>query len=224
MLVSDSAFFPAAKAALLRAASARGYTGVVAVQKALVATPEQQQSQRHKGARHASWASQLGAAPIQGRARHLMQRRSSQQSRQTQVQLSAVGVPRVSSASLFTHSEISPRPPPPSPWGPAPGTPAELQLERRRALARLRNALIAFGLRLQDYAFWVDADISDMPAGTLRELVASGRDVVTTVTKRCHGALGALQRVEWVPSSLTTKGADGEGGVLLAHACAPSRA
>lgn len=55
-------------------------------------------------------------------------------------------------------------------------------------LARLRNAALALALDLEDTVFWVDADVVAMPKHTISALVGSGKDIVTTITKKCARA------------------------------------
>jgi hypothetical protein len=63
-------------------------------------------------------------------------------------------------------------------------TPADVQRVRRGLLARLRNLLLSLALDLEEAVLWVDSDITSMPANTLAALVGSGKDIVTTVTKK----------------------------------------
>lgn len=54
-----------------------------------------------------------------------------------------------------------------------------LQLARRQILARARNQLLFRALRDEDYVLWVDIDLADYPPDVLRQLIATGFDVVT---------------------------------------------
>ncbi|KIY95971.1 hypothetical protein MNEG_11989 [Monoraphidium neglectum] len=60
---------------------------------------------------------------------------------------------------------------------------ASEQRRRRAVLARLRNLAVSVALELEEAVLWVDADITFMPNHTLSTLVASGKDIVTTITK-----------------------------------------
>jgi hypothetical protein len=50
-------------------------------------------------------------------------------------------------------------------------------------LARLRNLALSLALGPEDAVLWVDSDVTSMPRDALSQLVDSGKDVVTAVTK-----------------------------------------
>lgn len=58
-------------------------------------------------------------------------------------------------------------------WAPA------LQVPRRVMLARSRNHLLFAALREEDWVLWLDVDVIDYPRDVLRQLLATGKDVVT---------------------------------------------
>lgn len=55
----------------------------------------------------------------------------------------------------------------------------ELQKERRRFLASLRNTLVYSSLDEQANVLWIDADIIKIPLGTLDKMIISGLDIIT---------------------------------------------
>ena len=56
----------------------------------------------------------------------------------------------------------------------------KLQRQRRGAIARARNALVAEALRDGDeWALWLDADVCDFAPGILRDLLSVGEKIVT---------------------------------------------
>jgi hypothetical protein len=62
-----------------------------------------------------------------------------------------------------------------------PGVPrwaAALQPRRREVLARSRNYLLSVGLDDAEWAFWVDVDLIEYPAGILRTLLETGKDIL----------------------------------------------
>ncbi len=62
-----------------------------------------------------------------------------------------------------------------------PGKPrwsAELQLQRRAALARSRNHLLSRALADEDWVLWIDADVIGYPADIIERLLAAGKDIV----------------------------------------------
>jgi len=55
----------------------------------------------------------------------------------------------------------------------------EAQLRRRAVMARSRNYLLSRALDDEAYVLWIDSDLHSYPAGVLRGLLASGKDIVT---------------------------------------------
>jgi hypothetical protein len=53
-----------------------------------------------------------------------------------------------------------------------------LQLARRTVLAKSRNHLLFAALRDEDWVLWIDVDLDDYPADVLRQLLATGKDIV----------------------------------------------
>ncbi len=54
----------------------------------------------------------------------------------------------------------------------------ELQVERRAAIARSRNHLLARALDDEDWVLWIDADVIGYPADIIEQLLATGQDIV----------------------------------------------
>jgi hypothetical protein len=65
-----------------------------------------------------------------------------------------------------------------------------VQRERRRFLARLRNFIVFKGLEDEDAVFWLDVDVVKIPPNSLKLMMDSGRDVITT--KTCYMAVTGL--------------------------------
>jgi glycosyltransferase involved in cell wall biosynthesis len=55
----------------------------------------------------------------------------------------------------------------------------EVQLPRRSTIAKARNWLLASSLRDEAWVMWLDIDLVDYPPELLKELLRSGKDVVT---------------------------------------------
>ncbi|KAG0232170.1 hypothetical protein BGW41_001960 [Actinomortierella wolfii] len=58
-----------------------------------------------------------------------------------------------------------------------------VQKERRRLIARLRNYLLYTTLRDEDSVLWIDSDMVRIPNDLLGRMIASGKDVITTATR-----------------------------------------
>ncbi|GBF97880.1 hypothetical protein Rsub_10235 [Raphidocelis subcapitata] len=65
----------------------------------------------------------------------------------------------------------------------------QLQLRRRRALAAARNFLLSVALRDEGGVLWLDADIAEARPGLLRDMAASGRDVLTPAVRIFDGTI-----------------------------------
>lgn len=79
---------------------------------------------------------------------------------------------RTRRASLFQRDFGFAMPPGVPRWAPA------FQLTRRAVLARARNHLLFRALDDEDWVLWIDVDVIDYPADVLRQLLATGYDVV----------------------------------------------
>ena len=64
----------------------------------------------------------------------------------------------------------------------------ELQKNRRRTLAMLRNQLLLKSLRDEDYVAWIDADVTHIPGHLLHDMIDSKKDIVIP---RCNMANNA---------------------------------
>jgi hypothetical protein len=58
----------------------------------------------------------------------------------------------------------------------------EVQRERRRLIARLRNYLLYSTLREEEYVLWIDSDMIQIPNNLLKDMIQSGKDIITTAT------------------------------------------
>jgi len=88
---------------------------------------------------------------------------------------------RAARAELF-HHDFGFRLPPGVPrWAPA------YQLLRRTTLARARNHLLFRALNDEDWVLWIDVDIVDYPPDVLRQLLATGFDIVVPNCVRQRG-------------------------------------
>ena len=58
-----------------------------------------------------------------------------------------------------------------------------------RQLAAARNFLLSAALREEGGVLWLDADIAEARPGLLRDMAASGRDVLTPVVRVFDGSL-----------------------------------
>jgi glycosyltransferase involved in cell wall biosynthesis len=54
----------------------------------------------------------------------------------------------------------------------------ELQIARRRTLARARNHLLFHALQDQEWVLWLDVDIIEYPVDLIEQLISSGRNIV----------------------------------------------
>jgi peptide chain release factor subunit 1 len=71
-----------------------------------------------------------------------------------------------------------------------PGVPRwapELQVERRRVLARSRNHLLSRTLRDEAWVLWLDVDIVEYPADLVERLLATGKEIVQPHCVREYG-------------------------------------
>jgi hypothetical protein len=59
----------------------------------------------------------------------------------------------------------------------------EVQRERRRLIARLRNYLLYSTLRDEDYVLWIDSDMIQIPDYLLKTMIRSGKDIITVATR-----------------------------------------
>lgn len=73
------------------------------------------------------------------------------------------------------------------------------QRQRRRILAEARNRLLQRSLADEAWVLWLDADLLDYPADLLRQLLASGRDVVTPHCRLPDGASFDLNTFRHLP-------------------------
>ena len=55
----------------------------------------------------------------------------------------------------------------------------EVQMQRRRNIAVLRNTLMFSTLQNEDYSVWMDADIMEITPGTITKMIASEKDIIT---------------------------------------------
>ncbi|GJJ75683.1 hypothetical protein EMPS_08041 [Entomortierella parvispora] len=55
-----------------------------------------------------------------------------------------------------------------------------VQRNRRRLLARLRNFLLYSTLRDEDFVFWIDSDMIEIPSDLMSRMARSGKDIITT--------------------------------------------
>jgi hypothetical protein len=60
----------------------------------------------------------------------------------------------------------------------------QVQKERRRLVARLRNFVVVQGLDDEKSVLWIDADIVKVPSNIVQDMASSEHDIVTA---RCHG-------------------------------------
>ncbi|KAG0028191.1 hypothetical protein BGZ82_008557 [Podila clonocystis] len=58
-----------------------------------------------------------------------------------------------------------------------------VQRERRRLIARLRNYLLYTAMRDEDAVLWIDSDMIRVPNDLLARMIDSGKDVITTATR-----------------------------------------
>ncbi|KAI1292402.1 hypothetical protein EDD11_008790 [Mortierella claussenii] len=58
-----------------------------------------------------------------------------------------------------------------------------VQKDRRRLIARLRNYLLYTTMRDEDSVLWIDSDMVHVPNDLLGRMVDSGKDVITTATR-----------------------------------------
>ncbi|KAF9335609.1 hypothetical protein BG006_011122 [Podila minutissima] len=58
-----------------------------------------------------------------------------------------------------------------------------IQRDRRRLIARLRNYLLYSTLRDEDSVLWIDSDMIRVPNDLLRRMIDSGKDIITTATR-----------------------------------------
>ncbi|CAO3570899.1 unnamed protein product [Mortierella alpina] len=56
----------------------------------------------------------------------------------------------------------------------------DVQRERRRLIARLRNYLLYSTLQDEEAVLWIDADVTQIPSDVLGRMVHSGKDIITT--------------------------------------------
>jgi hypothetical protein len=64
---------------------------------------------------------------------------------------------------------------------------ADLQVERRAALARSRNHLLFRALRDEEWVLWLDADVIEYPRDIIEVLLGAGKDIVTPNCVRVPG-------------------------------------
>ncbi|KFH72692.1 hypothetical protein MVEG_02981 [Podila verticillata NRRL 6337] len=77
-----------------------------------------------------------------------------------------------------------------------------VQRDRRRLLARLRNFLLYSTLRDEDSVLWIDSDMVKIPSDLLLRMIDSGKDIITTATK--FGPTGGFYDLNaWVGERIT---------------------
>ena len=59
----------------------------------------------------------------------------------------------------------------------------DVQRERRRLIARLRNYLLYSTLGKEDYVLWIDSDMIQIPSNLLNDMIQSGKDIITVATR-----------------------------------------
>ncbi|KAF9378045.1 hypothetical protein CPB97_009800 [Podila verticillata] len=77
-----------------------------------------------------------------------------------------------------------------------------VQRDRRRLIARLRNFLLYSTLRDEDSVLWIDSDMVKIPSDLLLRMIRSGKDIITTATRL--GPTGGFNDLNaWVGERIT---------------------
>lgn len=93
-----------------------------------------------------------------------------------------------------------------------------VQRDRRRLIARLRNYLLFSTLRDEDSVLWIDSDMVKIPSDLLDRMILSGKDIITTAT-RLGPTGGFLDLNAWVGERITPNAEEQEiieqGGIFV---------